>query len=155
PLPELAKPDELKEVEKPLPDLASLIDVSLILYSPNPVERIVAITYKSDAKTDPEGKVSRLHLSEDDPLAQPYDADPYFGVIKSIGLQEVTFHWGKGDVKLTPKLGSEGNEKPINQFEVAEKVDPTKDIKEAPEDSLEVQPRVWVLGRKDRDRMQS
>jgi len=143
------------EPERVVPDLATILDISLIMYATDPVERFVAITYKADAKTEPEGKVSRLHLSEGDPLAPPYDADIYNGMVKSIGLQEVTFRWGKGEVTLTPKLGAEGNQKPINQFDVAEKVDPTADIKQEPDDSIEVQPRVWVLGKKDRSRMEA
>ncbi len=153
PPPEQPKPTEVEAPKKVVEPLDTIVGISLVLYSVDPVERFVAITYLADARTAPEGKATRLHLSEGDPLMPPYDKEPYFGSVKSIGLQAVTFTWGEGETTLTPRLGTSGEDKPLDQFRVAERVDPTASITEAPDESIEVQPRVWVMGKRDLTRL--
>jgi hypothetical protein len=100
-------------------ELGSIVRIAKVLYSENPLIRFVALTYTDEAGAAAQtGKLRRLHLSEGDPLKAPYDAPPYNGRVKSIGMQEVVFQWGDGEVTLTPKLGTDGKGLPFSQFEV-------------------------------------
>jgi hypothetical protein len=159
---EAAPPVEPKFV---VPDLATIIDIGLVVYSASPVERFVALTYLGEAaKTGgaspptgvaTDGKQVRLHLSEGDPLKPPYDAAPYNGKVLRIGLQEVVFQWGEvgQEVTLTPGLGTDGAGQTLDQFRIAPKNDPTAGIAAAPEESVEVEPGHWLIGTKDISRM--
>jgi len=148
------QPDEPKIL--PLPELDTIIDVSLVLYSNDPVSRLVGIKYKTPEASGgllTDGKARRLHLSEGDPLMSPYDADRYNGKVLEIGLQEVTFQWGEGSVTLTPDLGMDGDGVPLSQFNLPERDNPADDLDEAPLQSLEVRPGHWVMGTRDLERM--
>ena len=102
------------------PDINSVLDVNLILWSVEPESRFIAVTYKTPGASTggaapaapagagapaggSPGKESRLHLSEGDPLKPPFDADPCNGKVLRIDLQEVVFQWGEGEVTVTPK----------------------------------------------------
>jgi len=143
-----------------VPDLSTIVDVGLIVYSSSPVERFVALTYVADAAKGggaapaggaaTVGKQMRLHLSEGDPLKPPYDAAPYNGKVLRIGLQEVVFQWGDvgKEVKLTPGLGSDGKGVTLDQFKIAPMEDPSAGIA-APEQSTELKEGHWIMGTKD------
>ena len=147
-----------EDVEPPkfvVPELGTIVDLAAVLYSNEPLGRFVALSYKDEtagAAAQP-GKVRRLHLSEGDPLKPPYDAAPYNGRILAIGLQEVRFQWGEGEVMLTPQLGTSGDGLPFNQFSIPEWEDPTASVTEAPAHSIEVKPGHWVLGTEDLGRI--
>jgi hypothetical protein len=155
--------DAVPEVPKfEVPDLATIVDIGLVVYSASPVERFVALTYLDGAKSGAPagappsaGKEVRLHLSEGDPLKPPYDAAPYNGKVLRIGLQDVVFQWGEvgTEVSLNPGLGTDGAGQTIDQFRIAPRQDPTAAIEQAPEESLEVEPGHWVIGTNDLTRM--
>lgn len=164
---EIASEESQEAPPKPpafvVPDLATIVDIGLVVYSASAVERFVALSYLADgAKPGPVGtatpsvsKEVRLHLSEGDPLKAPYDVAPYNGKVLRIGLQEVVFQWGEPgtEVTLNPGLGTEGTGQTIDQFSVSPREDPTAGIEKAPDESLEVQPGHWVMGTRDLDRM--
>jgi membrane-associated protease RseP (regulator of RpoE activity) len=140
----------------PLPPLDTIIDVSLVLYSTDPVSRLVGIKYitpEASGGVLTDGKARRLHMAEGDPLMSPYDGDRYNGKVLEIGLQEVTFQWGDGTVTLTPGLGADGAGAPISEFEIDERDNPADDLDEAPEQSVEVRPGHWVMGTRDLESM--
>jgi len=145
-----------------VPELSSIVDIGLIVYSGDPVQRFVALTYVADAgkgagagtpgggAAPSVGKQVRLHLSEGDPLKAPYDAAPYNGKVLRIGLQEVVFQWGDvgSEVKMTPGLGSDGKGLTQDQFTIAPREDPSAGV-EAPEQSKELKDGHWIMGTKD------
>jgi hypothetical protein len=144
-----------------VPDLSTILDVGLIVYSGNPVERFVALTYQADAGKaaggtpaagglPTAGKQVRLHLSEGDPLKPPYDVAPYNGKVLRIGLQEVVFQWGEvgQEVKLTPGLGSDGKGLTMDQFHVSPVEDPSAGVAVA-EQSTQLKEGHWLMGTKD------
>jgi hypothetical protein len=142
--------------EPPLAELDSIIDVSLVLYSSDPVSRLVGIKYTTPEAAGgvlTDGKARRLHLSEGDPLMSPYDEAPYNGKVLEIGLQSVVFEWGDDSVTLTPGLGADGTGSPLSEFEVAEKDNPADDLEEVPAQSVEVRPGHWVMGTQDLETM--
>jgi hypothetical protein len=144
-----------------VPDLSTIVDIGLIVYSGDPVERFVALTYLADAgkgggapgaggAAASVGKQVRLHLSEGDPLKAPYDAAPYNGKVLRIGLQEVVFQWGDvgQEVKLNPGLGSDGKGVTMDKFKVAPHEDPSAGV-DAPEESTQLKEGHWIMGTKD------
>jgi hypothetical protein len=139
-----------------LPELDSILDVSLVLYSSDPVSRLVGIKYltaEAGAGMLTDGKQKRLHLSEGDPLMAPYDAGEFNGKVLEIGLQEVVFQWGEGTVTLSPGLGSDGEGVPLSQFAITKQDNPADDLAEAPVQSVEVRPGHWVMGTSDLESM--
>lgn len=137
-----------------VPELSTLVDVAAVLYSNDSLGRFIALTYRDETAAASNGKVRRLHLSEGDPLKPPYDAAPYNGQVVSIGLQEVKFRWGEGEVTLTPELGVAGKGLPFSQFEVGDRPDPLKAVETAPAKSVELSPGKWVIGTEDLGRIQ-
>jgi len=138
-----------------VPELSTVIQITTVLFSEEPLGRFVALTYKDEAGgAQGAGKQRRLHLSEGDPLKAPYDAAPYNGKVTSIKAQEVTFHWGEGEVTLTPQLGTGGKGLPFDQFAVRPKDDPLAALPEAPVKSVELSPGKWVIGTDDIARIQ-
>lgn len=145
-----------EDEEPPLPELSSIIDVSLVLYSDNPMARLVGIKYTTSDAEDgllTDGKQRRLHLSEGDPLMSPYDEGIFNGKVLEIGLQQVEFQWGDGTVVLTPGLDADGKGFPLAQFEVTDHDNPADDLSEPPERSVEVRPSHWVMGTRDLESM--
>jgi hypothetical protein len=139
--------------EPVLPDLDTIAKVNLVFYSTDPITRFIALSYLDETSTESQGKARALHLSEGDPLRPPYDVAPFNGRIVSIGLQEVTFQWGDGEVVLTPKLGTGGDGVPISQFEVPEYEDLVADVASAPAQSVELKPGHWLMGTQDIERL--
>ena len=154
-------------VEPPKPEappIDTIVQIGLIVWSPQPAERFAAITYKGAGAggTPPAAgapantvasKQERLHLSEGDPLQPPYDAAPYNGKVVKIDQQEVTFHWGEGEVTITPKLGRDGSGKPVRVFGVSSpEEDPAAGLTESPEATTQLKPGHWIIGTKDRQR---
>ena len=138
-----------------VPELSTVIQITTVLFSEEPLGRFVALTYKDEAGgAAGAGKQRRLHLSEGDPLKAPYDAAPYNGKVTAIKAQEVTFHWGEGEVTLTPQLGTGGKGLPFDQFAVRPKDDPLAALPEAPVKSVELSPGKWVIGTDDIARIQ-
>jgi len=153
--------DELPPVETAppvpvVPELSTVIQITTVLYSGDGIESFVALIYKDEAGSAQTGagKLRGLHLSEGDPLKAPWDGPPYNGKVTSIKTQEVTFHWGEGEVTLTPQLGTGGKGLPFDQFAVAPREDPLKDLPEAPVKSVQLSPGKWVIGTDDIARIQ-
>jgi hypothetical protein len=132
-----------------LPELGTIAKVNLVFYSTDPVSRFIALSYPAEKGAEAAGKTRRLHLSEGDPLRPPYDEAPYNGRVVSIGMQEVTFQWGDGEVVLTPKLGTGGEGVPLSRFEVAEYEDLVGKVPDAPVQSVELKPGQWLMGTQD------
>jgi hypothetical protein len=154
----VAEQEPPPEPPKPkLPELETIAKVNLVFYSADPVSRFIALSYKgeeaSGGQAGAAGKARRLHLSEGDPLRPPYDDSPYNGRVLAIGLQEVTFQWGEGEVVLTPRLGADGAGVPQSQFEVDEYEDLAAKVPEAPEQSVELAPGQWLMGTQDIERL--
>jgi hypothetical protein len=173
PAPGDKQPDVVKKPEAPPID--TVVDVGLILWSPEPESRFVAITYKTPgapgtpaaggAPGSPaaaaaagaaaavavsgEGKELRLHLSEGDPLKPPFDGQPYNGKVLSIALQEVTFQWGEGEVTVTPGLGVNGSGEPLRLFTVPSPEDVAAGITERPDTTTQIRPGHWLMGSQD------
>lgn len=133
-----------------LPPISSILKVGLIVYADQPIDRFIALSY-----TDPThlasqlSKQRRLHISEGQLLKAPYDAAPYFGKVLSIAPQTVTFQWGDKEEVVTPGLGQDGAQAPISEWTFAELSDPSADLDEMPEESVELEPGMWVIGRTD------
>jgi hypothetical protein len=150
-------PPEEKKPEAP--PIESIVDVDLILWAPQPELRFAAIDYKTAsapgaaagaaAAAAAAGKQTRLHLSEGDPLQPPWDAEPCNGKVLRIGEQEVVFHWGEGEVTVTPKLGADGQGKPVNDFDLQEAADEAKDL-EVPPRTEQFKEGHWIMGLEDR-----
>jgi hypothetical protein len=153
---------ERREVEQPIgpeeesappeiviPDLATILEVGLVLYSSEPYGRFIAIRYLDEGEEAKDGKRRRLHLAESDPLKPPYDAAPYNGEVLRIGLQEVTFAWGGEEVTLTPELGTRGEGVPLNRWNVDESEDLLAGYDAAPERSVQIAPGHWLMGTED------
>jgi hypothetical protein len=148
----------VKEEDKPVPPIDSIVDIGLVLWAPQPELRFVALSYKAGAgapaATPAAGasatvtKESRLHLSEGDPLKPPYDTAPYNGKVLHIDEQEVTFQWGKGEATVTPGLGVTGGDLPLRLFTVPEQQDLVADIP-APQKTTLVTPGNWLMGTDD------
>jgi len=137
-------------VEPAVPDLSTVVDIDAVLYSDEPLGRFIALSYKDESGAAAQaGKLRRLHLSEGDPLKPPYDAAPYNGRVESIGMQEVKFHWGEGDVTLTPQLGTAGKGLPFDQFAVPPRDDPLAAVAAAPAQSQQLGPGKWLIGTDD------
>jgi hypothetical protein len=155
-------PDQLAK-NPTAPPIDTIVQIGLIVWSPQPAERFAAITYKSGggAPPAPAGappttvatKQERLHLSEGDPLQPPYDASPYNGKVVKIDEQEVTFFWGEGEVTITPKLGRDGTGQPARIFGVSgPEEDPAAALTASPQDTTQLKPGHWIIGTKDRER---
>jgi membrane-associated protease RseP (regulator of RpoE activity) len=151
------------------PPIDTIVQVGLIVWSPEPAERIAAVSYKSGGGAAPApapaagvaaaaagtvpSKERLLHLSEGDPLEPPYDGEPYNGKVLTIDEQEVTFQWGEGQATITPKLGKDGNGKPVRLFDVpAPEEDPAAALTEVPAETKELTKGHWIIGTKDRER---
>jgi hypothetical protein len=150
-------------VEQPVPEIDTIVDVSLVLWAPQPEMRFVALNYKAGGAPAPApaaagalapsgSKESRLHLSEGDPLKAPYDVAPYNGKVLKIDMQEVTFQWGKGEATVTPGLGASGSDKPLRLFEVPMESDVVADVAVS-DKTKQVKPGHWIMGTSDLDRM--
>jgi hypothetical protein len=165
----VAPPPPSREAEGPAPPppkpeappIESIVDVSLILWAPQPELRFAAIGYKpggapggtagaTAAAATAAGKETRLHLSEGDPLQPPWDGEPYFGSVVRIEQQEVVFHWGDGEVTLTPKLGADGQGKPNNQFDPEQAADLTQGVEVPARTQQLAEKGHWILGLEDR-----
>ena len=149
---------EIPQAAPKLPDLGSIVSIASIVWSAAGEDRFIAVTYQQPgaptggaAPVTDSGKVSQLHLSEGDPLKPPYDTSPYNGRVVSIGMQEVVFRWGEEDVKITPKLQSDGEGIPISQWSPKEAEDLAAEFPAAPESTTQVRPGTWVLGTRDID----
>lgn len=111
-------------VEKPLEKLSDVINVSMVVWSNDPLDRFVAVRYAEDAKEPSvNAKSRRLHLSPGDPLRSPYDAGRYNGKVLSIDKQAVTFSWGGEEVTLNPPLGRDGEGERADLWNVRERPD--------------------------------
>ncbi|HZM00466.1 MAG TPA: PDZ domain-containing protein [Planctomycetota bacterium] len=138
-----------------VPELSTLVQAAAVLYSEEPLGRFVALTYKDEAGAAAQaGKLRRLHLSEGDPLKPPYDAAPYNGKVVSIGMQEVKFQWGEGEVEIRPQLGTGGQGLPFDQFAPTQRDDPLSAIEAAPSESVQLSPGKWLIGTNDIGRIQ-
>jgi hypothetical protein len=154
--------EQPKPVKPTAPPIDTIVQIGLIVWSPQPAERFAAITYKSGGGATPPAagaagtvasKEEHLHLSEGDPLQPPYDVEPYNGKVVHIDKQEVTFAWGDGEVTITPKLGREGGGKPMNTFVVpGPGEDPTAGLSETPEVTTQLKPGHWIIGKQERER---
>ncbi|MFT7465251.1 MAG: hypothetical protein ACI9EF_003616 [Pseudohongiellaceae bacterium] len=133
-----------------LPPLNSILNVGLILYSDESTDRFVALRYIDGGQDQAQlGKARRLHVSEGESLKSPYDAAPYFGKLLSIGKQTVTFRWGENEETVTPGLGAQGDQSPIDEWAFGEVTDITAGIDEVPEESVELEPGQWLVGTND------
>ncbi|MCB9897245.1 MAG: hypothetical protein H6825_04495 [Planctomycetes bacterium] len=129
-----------------VPNLETVIDVSLIVSSDEPSGRFIAVEYDADltpggaaavaaasaagrspsvaaAGAPPISKERRMHLAEGESLRPPWDGAPYNGRVEKISRQEVTFHWGEGEVVLRPQLGATGDATPLSEFDIPEIAD--------------------------------
>lgn len=131
--------------------LEDVLQLGMVLYHEAPAHRLIAITFAEDAQVDIQSKEHRLYFGEGDTLLPPYDAEPYLGRVEAIGLQEVTFSWGGEQVVISPALGVEGDAPPLSEFDVAAVRDPWEGRDVLPDESLELEPGVWLIGREDRE----
>ncbi|MBM3985019.1 MAG: hypothetical protein FJ296_04910 [Planctomycetes bacterium] len=154
---EQAPPEEKKPEAPPI---ETIVDVDLILWAPQPELRFAAIAYKSGgasgaaaataASAAAAGKQTRLHLSEGDPLQPPWDDEPYNGKVVRIDEQEVVFHWGEGEITVTPKLGADGKGAPVHEFDPQEAEDLVAGL-EVPARTEQLKEGHWILGLEDRE----
>lgn len=134
--------------------LAEVVEVSMILWSADPLDRHIAIQYLKDkGAKGPREKTRSIHLSEGGVLRAPYDEPPYNGRVLEIGQQIVRFQWGDDEVELTPGLGRDGKARPLSEFSIAMAEDPTAGYDGPPADSVELGPGRWLLSGKDRNEM--
>ena len=147
--------DENAVVEVPLEPLDSVLKVGMVLWSPDPLNRLIAVEYMSDAGGVAGGgtatKQRRLHLTQGEPLREPYDEGRYMGKVLRIERQQVVFQWGgEGEeVVLTPGLDSSGTGLPIDQRTFAAQEDLSGEFPDWPEESLQRDDGSWVFGRND------
>lgn len=137
-----------------LEPLDQVLRVSSIVWSEDPLERWISVEYLQDtgaaALLGGAGKVNAIHVSEGGALRPPYDAAPYHGRVLGIETQSVSFQWGEAPVALTPSLGRDGKERPQTEFAVRAAVDLTAAYGEAPQETVELAPGSFLIGRKDR-----
>ncbi len=137
--------------EPELEELETVLEVSMIFYSTDALSRFAAIVYAEDnGITRGDGKIRRLHLSEGEPLREPYDEGPYFGKVLRIEEQSVVFQWGEEEVSVDPGLGYEGNGVKVADVVIDRPKDVLEGMDGPPARSLEVEPGVWVIGTIDR-----
>jgi hypothetical protein len=151
-------PEEVEVVKPEAPPIETIVDVDLILWAPQPELRFAAIAYKSGglpgaaagaAAAAGVGKEKSLHLSEGDPLQPPWNEAPCNGRVVRIDPQEVVFRWGEGEVTVTPRLGADGQGRPVNQFDPQEAEDLVAGI-EVPARAEQLKEGHWILGLEDR-----
>jgi len=134
-----------------LPPIGSILKVGMIVYSDDPVDRFVSLTYQEQAgQSGQVGKVRRLHISEGQALKAPYDTAPYFGKLLTITRQTATFQWGENEQVVTPGLGNDGDQNPISEWSIDEIEDPLAGLDGIPEETIELGPGMWVIGSVDR-----
>ena len=77
--------DENVVKEVPLEPLDSVVKVGMVLWSPDPLNRLIAVEYTSDGGGVAGGgtatKQRRLHLTQGEPLRAPYDGGRYMGKV--------------------------------------------------------------------------
>ena len=136
-----------QQAKQRTPPIADVLEISAIIWSPDPIDRFIALSYKNESGAG--GKVRQTHLSEGSVLRAPYDEAPYLGRIIEISEQTVRFQWGDGEEVVTPGLGRDGNAPPLKDFVIGQVEDPTADYDEAPEETVELEPGRFLVGTKD------
>ena len=145
--PDTAPKQALKKIE-------DVLEVGLIFWATDPARRFVAVEYKeAQAAEAMDGKTRRLHLSQGEPLAPPYDEAPYNARIVAIDQQTVTFQWGEDEQVITPGLGREGTGVPVADWKPGDMRDPTEAYAKAPAESVYVEEGVWLIGSDDRKQL--
>lgn len=145
--PDVAPKAVLKKIDE-------VLEVGLIFWATDPARRFVAVEYKeAQAAEAMDGKTRRLHLSQGEPLAPPYDEAPYNGSIVSIDQQTVTFQWGEDEQVITPGLGREGTGVPLKDWNPGDMEDPTAAYSKAPDESVYLDDGVWLMGREDKQQL--
>ncbi len=153
--------DKLAEENKVviLESIEDVVQVGMLLWSSDPLSRLIAVEYTNEgpgsSAVNAEGGVKkrRLHLTEGEPLREPYDAAPYFGKVLSIGQQEVIFQWGEDEVPMTPGLDSSGDGMPIDKVTFKDTDALLADVGEWPDDTLRRDDGSYLIGTNDRDEM--
>ena len=148
--------DELpKEAPKAvLKKIDEVLEVGLIFWATDPARRFVAVEYKEAQNAQAmDGKTRRLHLSEGELLAPPYDEAPYNARIVAIDQQTVTFQWGEDEQVITPGLGREGTGVPVRDWQPGDMQDPTAAYPEPPAESVYLDEGVWLVGTEDRKQL--
>ncbi len=149
---ELQRNQQRKEPEKPkAPPIDSVLEVGMLVWSVDPLNRLVAVEYVQDAPGLPAdvSKLRRLHLTEGEPLKSPYDREPYNGRVVRIDPQEVVFHWGEGEVTVSPGLDSAGDGMPVDRVTFATTVDLSAEFDSWPEQTTRRDDGSFVVGSQD------
>lgn len=148
--------DDGKPTAPVLESLNAVLEVSAILWSTEPLDRFVALRYLKDkTAAGPRDKVRTLHVSEGSTLRAPYDAPPYNARLIAIGQQTITFQWGEEQIEITPGLGRDGKDRPQSEFLVAQAEDPTAGFDETPDETVQIAPGSFLIGRKDKQELKS
>ncbi|MED5329832.1 MAG: hypothetical protein VX916_00900 [Planctomycetota bacterium] len=149
PPPEEDLAEIVDSVEPPIEALQDVVDIELIVWSPDPLARFAAVTYKETALVSSGTKELRLHLSEGALLNPPYGSGRYEGRVVEIKPQQVVFMWGGEEVALNPALGVKGDGVIHEDFHLPDAEDPTRDISSWPKVSQEKTPGTWLVGSQD------
>lgn len=128
-----------------------VLGVGAIVWSDDPLLRMVKLIYKdAGPPTGATSKTRYLWVNEGQSLKPPYDEAPYFAKLLSIDEQTATFQWAEGEQVVNPGLGPEGDQQPLKDIEITLEGDPLAGLEELPEESIELEESVWVMGTKDR-----
>lgn len=135
-----------------VPPIDQVLNVGTIVWSEDPLDRMVKLTYSDQgAPTGLGNKVRGLWVSEGQALKPPYDEAPYNGRLVAIEEQTVRFQWAEGEQELNPGLGKDGDQPPLKDLNLPSEEDALAGLEELPEESLELEEGVWVMGTKDRE----
>lgn len=158
-----------KPVKEPLKALDQVLEINLIVWSPDASSRLIEVTYLEDkqggggsvagrAVTGSSASVSkenRMHLAEGELLRGEWGEGRYNGRVLAIGPQEARFHWGEDEATLTPQLGVSGQGTPASEFDIPVEIDLVAALDEAPETTITLDDGSFVMGQDHLERIKN